>query len=245
MTATDIHALVGAYALDAVDDLERVAFERHVTECESCRIELDELRETVCRLADDAWSVPPPRLREQVLAEVGRTRQLPPARKPRPDRRVESWRRWATAAAAAVVLAAGTGVSVWQVQEQRVQDQSVLAEQAQRREARTRQILAAPDLVVRTAPVVGGGKVTVASSAQYDAGVMMLGADGPPANGRVFELWTLRGRTATKAGLLDPGVGSAVRVIDGLPGNDGFGVSVEPPGGSPQPTQIVANVTLT
>ena len=51
MTTTDIHALVGAYALDAVDDLERVAFERHLQACESCRAEVDELRETAGSLA--------------------------------------------------------------------------------------------------------------------------------------------------------------------------------------------------
>ena len=30
---TEIHALSGAYAVDALDDLERAAFERHLGEC--------------------------------------------------------------------------------------------------------------------------------------------------------------------------------------------------------------------
>ena len=72
MTTTDIHALVGAYALDAVDDLERAAFERHIRECDGCRGELDELRETASRLADSTWSIPPPRLRTEVLGAIGR-----------------------------------------------------------------------------------------------------------------------------------------------------------------------------
>ena len=34
---SDIHALVGAYAVDALDDVERAAFERHLAECAACQ----------------------------------------------------------------------------------------------------------------------------------------------------------------------------------------------------------------
>ena len=37
---SDIHALSGAYAVDALDDLERAQFERHLRDCESCSREL-------------------------------------------------------------------------------------------------------------------------------------------------------------------------------------------------------------
>jgi anti-sigma factor RsiW len=60
----DIHALVGAYALDAVDDLERAAFDRHLRGCGACQAEVTELQETAARLADGTWSVPPPALRD-------------------------------------------------------------------------------------------------------------------------------------------------------------------------------------
>ena len=33
----DIHALSGAYAVDALDDIERAQFERHLAECPACR----------------------------------------------------------------------------------------------------------------------------------------------------------------------------------------------------------------
>jgi anti-sigma-K factor RskA len=243
MSTTDIHALVGAYALDAVDDLERASFDRHLTDCETCRLEVDELRETAARLADTTWSAPPPRLRTEVMAAIGQTRQLAPAF-PKPAKSAH-WRRYTAAAAAAVVLAGGAGAAAWTVQAERVRDERALAEAAQQREARTRAILAAPDLVVRTAPMIGGGKVTVASSALQDAGVVLLGADAAPSDGRVFELWTIRGTTATSAGVLDPGQNSAVQIVNGLPGSDAFGVTMEPPGGSPTPTQpLVATVQL-
>jgi anti-sigma-K factor RskA len=232
---TDIHALVGAYALDAVDDLERAAFDRHLAECESCRSEVDELRETATRLADSTWSVPPPGMRTEVMAAIGRTRQLTslePARRDRPVR----WRRWTAAAAAAVVLAGGAGTAVWTVQDQRVRDQRARAEAAEQREARTRAILAAPDLVVRTTPMIGGGKVTVATSALHGAGVVLLGADAAPSGGRVFELWRIRGTTATQAGTLASGQTAAVQIIDGLRDSDAFGVTLEPAGGSATPT---------
>jgi anti-sigma-K factor RskA len=245
MTTTDIHALAGAYALDAVDDLERAAFDRHLTDCESCRAEIDELRETAARLADSTWSAPPPRLRTEVMAAIGQTRQLSPGTPARRERPVVAWRRYTAAAAAAVVLAGGAGAAAWVIQDQRVRDERAVAQAAEQREARTRQILAAPDLVVRTAPMVGGGKVTVASSVLQNAGVVLLGADAPPSSGRVFQMWTIRGQAATSAGVLAAGQTSAVEIVDGLPGSDAFGVTVEPPGGSATPTvPLVAQVQL-
>jgi len=254
VTTTDIHALVGAYALDAVDDLERVAFERHILACESCRAEVDELRETASRLADTTWSVPPPKLRTDVLAAVGRTRQLPPAEsaRPMPDGRaaVSRWRRYTASAAAAGVLAAGAGAATWAVQEQRVREKNAVVAAAELREARTEAILAAPDLVVRTAPMTGGGRVTVASSALQKASVVSLRADQAPAADRAFQLWTIRDvakPAPVAAGLLLAGEASTAQIVEGVPGNDAFAVSVEPAGGSAQPTagQIVAEVLLT
>ena len=38
----DIHSLVGAYAVDALDDAERARFEQHLAACAECRAEVDE-----------------------------------------------------------------------------------------------------------------------------------------------------------------------------------------------------------
>src|SRR3954471_9336895 len=193
MIDTDIHALSGAYALDAVDDIERAAFDRHLASCESCRGEIDEFRETAARLADSTWSAPPPGLRTEVLAAIGRTRQAPAssgaARRPMRS----GPRRWIAGVAAALVLAAAVGTVVFAVQDHRVRHERQLAAEARReagwaahQEARVRQILAAPDLVVRTAPMTGGGKVTVASSWSRHAGVVLVGAEVAPAWGKVY-----------------------------------------------------------
>ena len=249
MTTTDIHALVGAYALDAVDDLERVAFERHLAGCDACRTEADELRETATRLADSTWSVPPPRLRGEVLAEIGRTRQLTassPAKRDRdPNAAVSRWRRFTAGAAAAAILAAGAGAATWAVQEQHVREQASVAAAAQARQARIQSVLASADLVVRTSPMVGGGKVTVASSAGQGASVVAIRADAAPGASRAFQMWTIRGTgSPVSAGVLNPGAQSGLEIVNGVPGNDSFAVSVEPAGGSLQPTTVLAKVPL-
>jgi len=249
MTTTDIHALLGAYALDAVDDLERVAFERHVAECEACRTEVGELRETATRLADSTWSVPPPRLRSDVMAAIGRTRQLPPVESARtvvPRATAPRWRRLTAVAVAAGILAAGASAGVWVVQEQRVRDERAVVAAAEAREARTRSILSATDLVVRTAPIIGGGRVTVASSASQGASVVSMRADASPAKDRAFQMWTIRGTgPAVSAGVLPAGQASAVEIVQGVPGNDVFAISLEPAGGSPSPHEVVSQVFLT
>ncbi len=238
MTPTDVHSLVGAYVLDAVDDLERAAFERHVGGCASCRAELDELRETASRMADSTWSIPPPRLRSDVMAAIHRTRQLPPHDAGPAPRAAGRSRlsRWAVASAAAVVLAAGTGATVWAVQEQRVRDQGAVAAAAQQEAARTQAILASPDVIVRSSAMTGGGRVTVASSATHDASVVLLGADTAPRAGQAFQFWAQHGTEMVDAGVLTAGASTAVRIVEHLPGSDGFGVTLEPAGGSREPT---------
>ena len=75
---SDIHALSGAYAVDALDELERVGFERHLAGCATCRAEVASLREATAAMADDVALAPPPELRASVLEEISRVRPLPP-----------------------------------------------------------------------------------------------------------------------------------------------------------------------
>ncbi|WP_433302848.1 anti-sigma factor [Actinoplanes sp. CA-030573] len=238
----NIHSLIGAYALDAVDDVERAAFDRHLRECEECRTEVDELREASARLAAGAWSVPPPRLRANVMAAVRTTRQLAPETRPaRAARPAMRWRRWAAAAAAVVAV----GGVTYAVQDQRVRREHAAAEAARADEAQVRAVLAAPDLVVRDQVVTGGGRVTVAVSRLRNAGVIMLAADSVPG-GRVYQLWTVRGGAAHSEGALDTGQTAAVRIVEGIDQASGVGVTLEPPGGSATPTlPMVAALKIT
>lgn len=236
----DIHALAGAYVLDAVDDLERHAFDRHLAECDACRGEVGELHEAVVRLAGGTWSVPPPRLRDNVFAEIKKTRQLPP-RAPKPVAQPSGRRRRLLAVAAAVVVAAaGAGTAAYHIQDQRVRTAQATAEAARAEQVRVNGILAAPDVVVRTQELAGGGRVTVVYSRRQDSGVIMLAADAAPADGRVFQLWTVRSATPVDEGALAVGQTSIVKVVDGMPKASDVGVTVEPAGGSRLPTSPMA-----
>ena len=237
MTSPDIHTLGGAYALDAVDDLERAAFDRHLAECESCSGEVAEYRETVTRLAEGAWSVPPPRMRAQVLAQAAATPQLPPLGSRRHNASpIARWRRLAVAAAVVGVLGVGTAATTYAVQEQRLTDQRVAAAATQQQDERIRTVLAAPDAALRSGQLTGGGRVTVVVSDAQDAGVVLLADAPPPGPDRAYQLWVVAGIKPVSVGLLPAGRSQATTLIRGVRGRAAFAVSLEPAGGSPQPT---------
>ena len=66
-----------AYALGALDEDERVAFEKHLAGCAECRDEVREYRETAARLAAGSPGVtPPPGLRARVLDQARAIRPI-------------------------------------------------------------------------------------------------------------------------------------------------------------------------
>jgi anti-sigma-K factor RskA len=237
---SDIHTLSGAYALDAVSDVERAAFARHLEECPACAQEVAELTETAARLVDAATAVPPARLRERVLGEIGRTRQIGPLiRRPEPATPARpATRRWrrAAVAAAVVLLAAGGGALV---EEQRVRD-------AQRQAAEIEAVLAAPDAVVQSmAGPDGRGRVTLVTSHDRNEAVAAFGGLESPGVDRTYQLWTLRGTRATDKGTLGPGATSGVMLVAGVLDEQKFAVSNEPAGGSPTPSGVALSMNLT
>ncbi|MDP9797503.1 hypothetical protein J2S43_006015 [Catenuloplanes nepalensis] len=239
----DIHALVGAYVLDAVDDIERAAFDRHLGTCRACSAEVDELRETTARLADATWSVPPPRLRREVMARVAVTRQVTPVRRA-PARRA-SWGRRVLAVAAAVALTAGAGAAVFAYQDQRVREQAVIAEAARAETARIQAVLTAPDARLRTADVDGGGQVTVVVSESRDEGVVLLADGVPPEPGKAYQLWLITGADPAPAGVMPAGAGSGTRFVSSVRDTDVLALTIEPAAGSREPTlPIKAQVPL-
>ena len=237
--SADIHTLAGAYALDAVTDIERAEFARHVAGCESCAQELAELRATVGRLSDATSQAAPPSLKESVMAAISQTRQLPPGR----DRdareaakRSRGWRGWVAAAAAAVVVAAGGGVAGYAISHSQVQDAQRAAAAAQAQNAQINAVLTASDAQVRTDRLAAGGQVTVVTSATLDEGVAVL-ADMPPlSNDRVYQLWLMYGQQAKSVGVMDRDVLAGTQVFAGVDGATTFAISAEKAGGAPTPT---------
>lgn len=245
---TEIHTLAGACALDALTEIERAGFARHVAECPSCAAEVAELTETASRMSAAAWEAPPPRLRDAVLAEVARTRQATGGQAGRADRagntEARVWRRRTAAAVAAGLIALGGIGTVWAVQEQRVRDAQLAAEQAQSVQARLGAIVAAGDAQTRTARV-GDGIVTVAMSHRLDDAVVLLQNLPAPPNGKVYQLWLIEGAKPTSVGVMALGQRSGSVLINAVGRADTLGVTLEPAGGSAAPTlPVVTGVPL-
>lgn len=74
----DTSALLGAYAIDAVDERERALVEAYLRDHPEAQTEVDELRAAASRLAVLSDDSPPPALRGSVLDAISRVRPLPP-----------------------------------------------------------------------------------------------------------------------------------------------------------------------
>jgi anti-sigma-K factor RskA len=224
-----VHALSGAYVVDALDDAEREEFEAHLPGCSDCQAEVAGLREAAALMADDVAQPPPPRLRDQVLADIHTVRQLPPQTEstvvPLRRRRV---RVALAAAAAAVVAAAGIGLAV---------------EQPWRDESSTRtltaadRVLAASDARRVSLDFEDGSSATVVHSPRVGKAVLLTDDMAAPPPGKTFELWLQDDAGAMHpAGLMDTPGDNKVLLDGDANAATGVGITVEPEGGSEEPT---------
>ena len=250
--SADIHGLVGAYAVDAVDEQERTAFELHLAECPECQAEVASLRAAAEQLSLMSETAPPSSMRDSVLASIRTVRPLPPleaqsrgtvasgpvgapsptadAPRPtetnvlhfRPRRRVTTW--LATAAAAAVLLFGGITWSPW---DNGSSDQVTAAQVLQAKDAQ------------RFERTIGGAKATIVRSASLGTAVII--ADNMPSapDGKDFQVWL----NQPNKGMVSAGVmphGSAPTRTMVLSGDaataTAAGITVEPAGGSTSPT---------
>ena len=182
----DAHALSGAYAVDALDDLERARFESHLRACTDCQIEVETLRETAAALAVEPIE-PPARLRAEVLAGIESIRPLPPLIEhdrsepaPEPARR----RPWLSTtgpllvAAALVLIALVTTVALkpW------ASDDDKGLTEAER-------VLAADDRVDIEQQFSDGSTATVVVSRSEGRAVIVTEDMALAPDGKVYELW--------------------------------------------------------
>lgn len=208
---TDLHELVAAYALNALDDEDRATFEEHLGDCEQCTAALADLRDTAAALAFVPETVAPPAaLRGRILetARAERTNVVPLHRAAR--------RTWGVGAVAAVAVAAAVALAIWNVSLHNSLD-----------DARS----ASPQIVGLKG---AEGNLAVASSGS--AALFMCGIGKAPA-GKTYEAWVITGGKAARAGEFQ---GSprcvAIPLARSVPSGSAVAVTVEPHGGSDQPT---------
>jgi anti-sigma-K factor RskA len=216
---SDIHALSGAYAVDALDDLERAQFERHLRDCESCSREVESLREASALLAETSAVPPSAALRDRVLAEIATVRPLPPVvPTPSSTQSAGHRRRWLPAvAAAAAAVVIGTGGVVWQ----QVGDEPP---------SRVEQVLEASDAQEFTRTLPGGAEATVVRSKKLNEAVLIT-HDMPAApNGHAYALWLQHDDVMVPAGIMPPGSDNRVLLSGDAASANGAGITVETAG---------------
>jgi len=223
----EIHALSGAYAVDALDDIERAQFERHLAECAECRAEVESLRSTAGLLAETTATTPPEGLRERVLTDITTVRPLPPAvgKDAAPRRR---FRLAPLAAAAAVIAAVAAGGIV--IADPFGDDSSQVQVSA------VDQVLQAKD-AERYTKAIDGSEATLVRSPSLNKAVLVTQDMAPPPDGKVYELWLdHEGVGMVPAGLMAQG-GEQEILLNGDPATAlGAGITIEPAGGSTKPT---------
>ena len=211
-----------AYVLGAMAVAEREEFEAHLSTCEICREEVEELQPAAEALPmASPLMVPPPELKDRIMAEVEREAELLGAagagadrpERTRRERRGLGWLSgWRLAPVAAALLIAGVLMGA---------------------------AVTGPDQRTVAATVDAPG---ASAHVKIDGGQGMLVAENLPAppEGRVYEVWLMPEGSDVPAPtnvLFTPREdGSAEAALPGLNGADKVLVTDEPHGGRDAPT---------
>lgn len=230
-----VHALSGAYVVDALDDDERRVFERHLPGCQDCRAEVASLREAAVAMADAVAVEPPASLRSSVLAEIAMVRPLPPETGQQDEHRTlatvlpfrsRRFRLASMAAAAAVAGAVTVGIA-WQPWAGQETTQLTAADQ----------VLSAGDAQKVSINFKDGSTASVYRSISQGRAVILTTDMAPPPEGKVYEIWfRTRDGDMVPAGLMPKAADNKVLLDGNAARATGVGITIEPEGGSKQPT---------
>ncbi len=256
-----MHDLAGAYAVDALDPEETRAFEQHLRDCPACAAEVRSMRAALTELAVADAVTPPPALRAAVMAEIARTPQESPvatavvpeprpapahARKPDPvtepettsvrvlrPNRERRWQRWTVGLAAATGLAAAAaavfGIRAAQLSDERNDLQAEVDS--------VRSVLTAPDAETVRADLAGG-TATIVAAPSLGRTLIMGQSVEEPEQGTTYQAWVIDDAGAVSAGIFEPNSSGQVLIELAAPAQPGdtVGITVEPDGGSAEPT---------
>jgi len=240
MTGADVHLMTGVWALNTVTDDESIAFEKHLRECETCRTEAVEMRETAARLSLLVEVAPPSHLRDRVLAAAAATRQDRPD-SPRPATELRPRKPWIRRAAVLLAAASALGAVVAGVQHNmRLSDEVAALHQVAAQYDQLNSLISAPDAKTVSRPGAHGGSgIAVFSPRQ---GKILFVANDLPAlpSDRSYQLWMVDAAGPHSAGVLD--TASKPVVMDFAGGIQKLALTVEPQSGSalPSTTPVVS-----
>ncbi|MFJ3728466.1 anti-sigma factor domain-containing protein [Streptomyces sp. NPDC090045] len=232
----DLHTLAGAYALDALTGKELHAFTAHLGHCAACAREVGEFEATVARLAAAAGLPAPVSMRQAVLQRIETVPQPPPHARPTAPARLTAvlGRRagaFAAAACVAVAVAFG-GLAAYQYQQ--AEQARTQARQATRQAQELAAVMAAPDARTVHGRTSTGAATSVTTSALRDQAVFVSSGLPAPPPGHTYQLWFDEDGTKRSAGLVHS---DGAVVMQGRPDSArAVGLTVEPAGGSPEPT---------
>jgi anti-sigma-K factor RskA len=221
----DLIALATPYALHAVPEAELAEIERLVAAAppdvaEAFADEVRAVRETMAVVSAATAVDPPDQLRDRLLIEVSSdpVRSL--------GRRIKRWQTIGLAAAAAVVIGLGALAVGMRLQPTPT---PTTAEQ----------VLAAPDVRTVSGPLPIGGTATVIFSREKNAGLLVMNDVAPPKPGTVYQMWLINDKGPRSAGTMESKnvTPAATAVLSDLGDARTLAFTVEPPGGSAQPTR--------
>jgi len=221
-SADDVHLLAGAYALNAVDEFERRRFEAHLPSCESCQSELASFAGAVDVLGAAAHEPAPASLKASVMAEVDQTRQDSPVASST-QRSARRSNRILGAVAAIAVLAAVAAGSLFVNAERRADNLAEIAAVYQAPDAQTIELTA------------GDARLRVSLAGDDGRAIIDPLELGDLEDGQTYQLWMVADAAFAESTFVagDPVlIDLAHDLIDGAV----LAVTVEPAGGSPQPT---------
>jgi anti-sigma-K factor RskA len=220
----DLITLATPYALHAVHETELADIERRVVAAapDVAAVFADQVRtvrEIMAVVSAFTAVEPPHQLRDRLLTEV----RSDPVRVLRT--RVKRWQTATLVAAAALVIGLGAlGVG--------------LALRPAPTLSTAEQVFTAPDVRTGSDEISTGGTATVVFSREENAGVLVLNNVAPPRRGTVYQMWLIDDTGAHSAGTIgaNNAAPSTTAVLHDLGDSQTMTLTVEPPGGSPQPT---------
>jgi anti-sigma-K factor RskA len=244
MTAHEWQEQAAPYALGILSPEERGAFEAHLAGCDACRADVRAYTEVAAALAHAAPTAEPPgALRDRVLAEARRVRPIGAGTRTTP-RVLLPW----LAAAAALLLAVGGAVATWRLATRVHELERGLAgrDSVHASDSAALALLTGPDVNVVT--LAGTNRAPSARIVWNHAlnRFVVFAFDLPAAPaGRTYQLWAIaKGHAPLSMGTFNTDAHGRARVvltvdqaITALGFVDNCGLTEEPSGGSPQPTE--------